>query len=99
MLSFTLLCALAWKNRALPILNSGVSIVSLEDLYNALLEADMAWNRELRRMWGRDADKARSDVRGVLTPRLRALHDECSSRNQIYMEALAASSEALRSAA
>jgi hypothetical protein len=73
--------------------------VSLEEPYQALLKADMAWNRELRRRWGRNAKKARSDVRGVLTPRLRALHDECSAADQAYREALVASHEALRHAA
>ncbi len=52
MLSPTILAAVAWKNRAVPIYNSGVTIVSLDELYKALLKADMAWNRELRRRWG-----------------------------------------------
>jgi len=95
----TILSALAWKNRAVPVLNPGVTIVSLEDLYQALLKADMEWDRELRRRWGRYADKARYDMRGVLTPRLKALHDKCSAANQIYLEVLAASDEAVQRAA
>ncbi len=98
-LSLTILSALAWKNRPVPVYTRGVTVVSLDDLYKTLLEADMAWDRELRRRWGRYAGKARYDMRGVLTPRLRALHNACSVANQIYLEALAASQEVPQPAA
>ena len=98
MLSLSFLSALAWKNRARETHNTGVSIVSIDDLYEASLEADIAWNRELRRLWGRDAGRARSDERGVSTLHLREVQEKYAVANEAYMAALVADREPLRRA-
>ena len=45
----------------------------IEQLYQAALQADILWSRELRRIYGRSAGDARYDFRGRSTPLLREL--------------------------
>lgn len=73
-------------------------MVSLDDLYEDLVEADIAWNRELRSNWGPDTGKAKFDARSVATPLLRSLHEKRTAADEIYRDALAAGREPLRGA-
>ncbi len=80
------------KLRVVPVSHAetGVKIVKLEELYQATLDAGIAWSRELRRVWHKEAGKARSDERGISTPRLHQLHDAYRAAEAIYKEALTA---------
>jgi hypothetical protein len=69
---------------------NGVKIVNLEELYQATLDAGVAWNRELRRLWSKEAGRARFDERSFSTPRLRQLHEAYRSAEAVYKEALIA---------
>lgn len=69
---------------------NGVKIVNLEELYQAALDAGVAWNRELRRLWGKEAARIRFDERSISTPRLRQLHDAYRAAEAVYKEALIA---------
>jgi hypothetical protein len=77
MYSHSIFHAIAQTSHAISVNNTGteVTIVNLDELHQASINAGIAWSNELRRLWGKDAGKARYDERGVSTPRLRQLHD------------------------
>lgn len=57
-----------------------------ERLYRAALDADEAWSRELRRIFGRRAGDARYTSEGRSTPVLTQLHDAWAAANAAYMK-------------
>jgi hypothetical protein len=85
-----MLHVIAQKLRVIPAnsTGNGVKIVDLEELYEATLNAGITWSNELRRLWGKDACKARFDERAISTPLLRQLHDAYRTAETVYREAL-----------
>jgi hypothetical protein len=72
-----------------------VDEAEMERLYQAALNDDIAWSRELRRIYGRRAGDARYDDRGVSTPELRELRTQKVESDKIWLAALRATREPL----
>jgi len=92
-----MLHAIAQGLRVIPVnsTRNGVKIVDLEELYEASLNAGITWSNEFRRLWGKDAGKARFDERAISTPLLRQLYDAYRTAETVYKEALIADRDPL----
>ena len=91
-------------SRQNPVISAMVEITfgtldkaEMERLYQSALNADIAWSRELRRIYGRRAGDARYDHRGVSTPELRNLYAQKVTADNIWRAAMSASRKPLQS--